>query len=371
VRLELFDYPLPAARIAQHPVEPRDAARLLVLERAAGTLSHRRFVDLPALLGPDDLLVFNDTRVLPARLRGRKETGGAVELLLLRRLAPSRWEALVKPGRRLPPGTRLHFGNGALIATVAARHEDGTREVVLEAGGPGGRVEEWKSGGAEAPARSLPLFHSSTLPFGPRADPDTLAAGLGEVPLPPYITERLADPERYLTVYARELGSAAAPTAGLHFTPRVLAAIEQRGVRRAFVTLHVGIATFRPVRTAAIEDHEMHVEHFHVPAATAAAIAGCRGRVVAAGTTTARCLEAAAAGPRQVRPGAGATDLYITPGYRFQVVEALLTTFHMPRSSLLILVSAFAGREPIMRAYHEALAQGYRFLSFGDAMLIR
>jgi S-adenosylmethionine:tRNA ribosyltransferase-isomerase len=337
VRLDLFDYPLPPDRIAQHPVEPRDASRLLILERCTGAVSHRRFHDLPDYLGPEDLLVFNDTRVLPARLRGRKASGGAVELLLLRQLAPARWQALVRPGRRVPPGTRLLFGDGDLSATVTARAEDGTREIEL------------------------------AILNGP---PEAFLARLGEVPLPPYISQPLPDPERYQTVYSRVPGSAAAPTAGLHFTPQLLQTIGERGTRLAFVTLHVGMATFRPVRTALIESHEMHREQYHLPEATAAAIAACRGRVVAIGTTTARCLEGAARGPRQVRAGAGETALYITPGYRFQVVDALLTNFHLPRSTLLILVAAFAGREPIMRAYHAALAEGYRFLSFGDAMLI-
>jgi S-adenosylmethionine:tRNA ribosyltransferase-isomerase len=337
VRLDLFDYPLPPDRIAQHPVEPRDASRLLILERCTGAVSHRRFHHLPDYLGPEDLLVFNDTRVLPARLRGRKASGGAVELLLLRQLAPARWQALVRPGRRVPPGTRLLFGDGDLSATVTARAEDGTREIEL------------------------------AIRNGP---PEAFLARLGEVPLPPYISQPLPDPERYQTVYSRVPGSAAAPTAGLHFTPQLLQTIGERGTRLAFVTLHVGMATFRPVRTALIESHEMHREQYHLPEATAAAIAACRGRVVAIGTTTARCLEGAARGPRQVRAGAGETALYITPGYRFQVVDALLTNFHLPRSTLLILVAAFAGREPIMRAYHAALAEGYRFLSFGDAMLI-
>lgn len=339
MRLDLFDYPLPPERIAQHPVEPRDAARLLVLDRATGAVAHRRFTDLPEYLRPGDLLVFNDTRVLPARLSGHKATGGAVEVLLLRHLGPGRWEALVKPGRRVPVGTEIRLGGGELHAVVTARAEDGSRELQLE--------------------------H----PAGPGAA-DLALMRLGMVPLPPYITAELEDPERYQTIYARDPGSAAAPTAGLHFTPRVFQAIEERGARRAFVTLNVGLATFRPVRTEEIEQHEMHVERYAIPEATAEAIARCEGRVIAVGTTTVRCLESAAFGRRQVRPGPAETRLYITPGYRFQVVDALVTNFHMPRSSLLIMVSALAGRERIMRAYEEALREGYRFLSFGDAMLI-
>jgi len=338
VRLELFDYPLPPDRIAQQPVEPRDSSRLLVVDPPTGSVEHATVRDLPRFLRSRDLLVVNDTRVLRARLTGRKRTGGAVELLLLRRLEPGRWEALVKPGRRIADGTEVLLG-GALVARVAGRREEGTREIEF------------------------------TQPADPRAA-DEMATTLGHVPLPPYITETLGDEERYQTVYARADGSAAAPTAGLHFTPRLLAEIEALGARVVRVTLHVGIATFRPVRTPEIEAHRMHVEHYSVPEETARAVAECAGRVVAAGTTTVRCLESAAAGPRALRTGPGETSLYVTPGYRFRVVDALLTNFHMPRSSLLILVSAFAGRELILRAYDEALRSGYRFLSFGDAMFI-
>jgi S-adenosylmethionine:tRNA ribosyltransferase-isomerase len=339
VRLELFDYPLPPDRIAQHPLEPRDAARLLVLDPVTRALEHRRIRDLPEYLRPGDLLVFNDTRVLPARLAGRKATGGAVEALLLRHLAPGRWEALVKPGRRIPPGTELEFGSGELRARAGDRCEEGTRELRF------------------------------IQPEDPEAA-DALAARLGVVPLPPYITEPLADSERYQTVYARAAGSAAAPTAGLHFTPRLLRALEERGVRIAFVTLHVGIATFRPVRTPEIKAHQMHMERYSISQESAAAIRACPGRIVAVGTTTARCLESAATGERQVRAGEAETDLYIRPGYRFRILDALLTNFHMPKSSLLILIAAFAGRDAVMESYEAALRTGYRFLSFGDAMLI-
>jgi len=345
VRLELFDYPLPPERIAQTPIEPRDASRLLVL-RADGRREHRRFVDLPQLLNPGDLLVFNDTRVLPARLFGRKDTGARVEVLLLQRHGPARWEALVQPGRRMQAGARARFGE-ELSAEVVGLGEEGSRVLQFDA------------------------------PGGPEAA-DELIHRLGEVPLPPYIHERLQDPERYQTLYAREEGSAAAPTAGLHFTPRVLEALAAKGVRFAYVTLHVGIATFRPVKTDTIEEHQMHAEWYSVPEATARAIRESRGRVVAVGTTTLRCLESAAArgsgagsrgpGDRHLEAGSRATRLYVTPGYRFRVVDCLLTNFHMPRSSLLILVSAFAGVEPVRKAYQEALDEGYRFLSFGDAM---
>jgi S-adenosylmethionine:tRNA ribosyltransferase-isomerase len=348
VRLELFDYDLPPERIAQTPIEPRDASRLLVLH-ADGSREHRRFLDLPDYLSAGDLLVFNDTRVLPARLHGEKETGARVEALLLQRLSQGRWEALVYPGRRLREGGRIRFGNGELRAEVVGRGDEGTR-----------------------------ILH-----FEPADESDELIHRLGEVPLPPYIHERLQDAERYQTVYAREEGSAAAPTAGLHFTPRVFEALEQKGVRCAYVTLHVGIATFRPVKTETIDEHQMHAEWYSIPPETARAIAECRGRVVAVGTTTVRCLESAftssvkreASGEElQNRPAldphSGTTRLYITPGYRFRMVDSLLTNFHMPRSSLLILVGAFAGVEPIRAAYREALEREYRFLSFGDAMLI-
>jgi S-adenosylmethionine:tRNA ribosyltransferase-isomerase len=337
VRLELFDYTLPPERIAQTPLHPRDASRLLVVP-AAGDLEHRRFTDLPGYLNPGDLLVFNDTRVLPARLRGVKETGARVEALLLVRIAEGRWEALVHPGRRVREGARVVFGNGALAATVVGRGAEGTRLLQFEA--PGGE------------------------------NTDDLIHHWGKAPLPPYIHEELDDPERYQTIYAREEGSAAAPTAGLHFTPRVLDALRDRGVRFAWVTLHVGLATFRPVKTEEIEAHEMHAEWYSVPPETASAVAACSGRVVAVGTTTLRCLESAAEADHRVRVGSGVTRLYVTPGYRFRVAELLLTNFPMPRSSLLILVSAFSSRERIVEAYEEALRRDYRFLSFGDAMLL-
>lgn len=345
MRLELFDYELPPERIAQTPLEPRDASRLLVA-RADGTREHRTFLEFPQLLNPGDLLVFNDTRVLPARLFGRKINnqpgeGARVEVLLLQRISAGRWEGLAYPGRRLQPGVRIAFGEG-LTAEIVSRGEEGTRVLQFE-------TEE-----------------------GPEAA-DELIHRLGQVPLPPYIHERLEDAERYQTIYAREEGSAAAPTAGLHFTPRVFEALRARGVGIAYVTLHVGIATFRPIKVENVEEHEMHAEWYSVPPETARAIRECVGRVVAVGTTTVRCLESAAqaAGEgREVRPTSGLTRLYVTPGYRFRVVDALLTNFHMPRSSLLVLVSAFAGSEIIRAAYQEALACGYRFLSFGDAMFL-
>jgi S-adenosylmethionine:tRNA ribosyltransferase-isomerase len=385
VRLELFDYPLPPERIAQTPIEPRDAARLLVL-RKDGSREHRRFLELPELLNPGDLLVFNDTRVLPARLHGRKETGARVEALLLQRLAPGRWEALVHPGRRLGLGARIRFG---VRSDSLDEPLPGLTAEVVGRGAEGTRILQFYS-----PDEAEPV--------------DDRVQRLGQVPLPPYIHEALADPERYQTVYARPepyQGSAAAPTAGLHFTPRVLQSLQKQGIRFAYVTLHVGIATFRPVRAENIEAHEMHAEWYTIPEETARAVRECTGRVVAVGTTTVRCLESAALprvqpgtrkagggfrvqgsqpidyrdqnqtrnselGTRNLQPGSGVTRLYITPGYRFRVVDCLLTNFHMPRSSLLILVSAFAGVETIQAAYRDALAQGYRFLSFGDAMFL-
>jgi S-adenosylmethionine:tRNA ribosyltransferase-isomerase len=354
VRSELFEYDLAPEQIAQTPLEPRDTSRLLHVQ-SEGAFQHLCFRHLPTLLNPGDLLVFNDTRVLPARLHGRKlnpspsgeegETseGAQVEALLLRRLEGARWEALVYPGRRLRVGARLHFGAGELTAEVLEHGDEGSR--VLEFAAPDG-------------------------------DPDAAIHRLGRAPLPPYIHTRLEDEERYQTVYAHpeHEGSAAAPTAGLHFTPAVFAALQERGVQTAAVTLHVGLATFRPIKADTIVEHEMHAEWYAVPPETAAAIAECRargGRVVAVGTTTVRCLESwAAAGSAGSEGGFHPTRLYITPGYRFQLVDTLLTNFHMPRSSLLVLVSAFAGYETIRAAYAEALAQGYRFLSFGDAMLL-
>jgi S-adenosylmethionine:tRNA ribosyltransferase-isomerase len=338
MRLDEFDYALPPERIAQTPIEPRDASRLLVLERETGRICHRRFGDLLTILAPGDLLVMNDTRVLPARLAGRRRTGGRVEILLLERREPGVWEALVKPGRRIDVGEEIEFAGEGLAARVLERYPSG--------------------------ARLLRFRH-------PAADDlDGAIAAAGEVPLPPYIHQELREADRYQTVYARVEGSVAAPTAGLHFTPSLLTALAERGVRMAHVTLHVGIATFRPVRVEEIEHHEMHEERFSIGPEAARAIAECPGRVIAVGTTTARCLESAATDRRRVAVGSATTRLYIRPGFRFRILDGLVTNFHMPRSSLLILVSAFAGVETVQRAYQEALASGYRFLSFGDAMLI-
>ncbi len=351
-----FDYPLPPELIAQTPVEPRDSSRLVVIHRDTGRIEHRIFREIGEYLQPGDLLVANQSRVLPARLHGVKEpTGGHVELLLLQThgdIGPNVWEALVRPGRRVHDGQRIAFGGGLLTADVLSRTPSGGRIVRLAA--REGTV-------AEAVAR------------------------IGSMPLPPYIHTPLADAERYQTVYAREPGSAAAPTAGLHFTPELLAALEARGIGTAFVTLHIGLDTFRPVEKARLDEHTMHSEEIELDAATAERINATRaagGRIIAVGTTSVRVLEsvAAIAAERQaagelptgeaVVPYRGRTALFIRPGYTFRAVDAMITNFHLPHSTLIVLVSAFAGRELILRAYAAAVRERYRFYSFGDAMLI-
>jgi len=342
-----FDYVLPTGRIAQQPVEPRDASRLLVVHRATGDLEHRHFRDIVDYLRPGDVLVANETRVIPARLRAVKDpSGGRVEVLLLSRRDPLRWEALVK-GRHVRVGQRLRFpaaGDAAVAATV---------EAVTPAGG------------------RLLRFDA---PLNGRL------SSLGELPLPPYIHEQLADPERYQTVYARVEGSTAAPTAGLHFTPELLERTRRLGVEWVSAVLHIGLDTFRPVSEERVEDHRIHSEYCYLSTAAAEVINRAkaeRRRVIAVGTTSVRLLETAAGGAEPmasegapVRPWDGPTDLFIIPGYRFRVVDALVTNLHLPRSSLLLLVSAFAGRDLIMRAYEEAIREGYRFYSLGDSMLI-
>lgn len=335
-----FDYELPAHMIAQTPAEPRDSSRLLVLHRATNEIEHRHFRDLTEYLRKDDLLVLNQTRVIRARLFARKRTGGRVELLLLRRRDPLTWETLVS-GKNLGPG----------------------RKVAVD-GGPDAEVIAELDGAARLVRFSEPI--------------EPLLDHVGNVPLPPYIHEHLADPERYQTVYARETGSAAAPTAGLHFTPGLLERLGKRGVRTEFVTLHVGLDTFAPVLESDPAEHQIHTEWCEVPLQTAKAINEARdrgGRVIAAGTTTVRALESAARHsylgrfPR-IAPYSGDTDLFILPGFDYAVVDALITNFHLPKSTLLMLVSAFAGREKILAAYETAKREGYRFYSFGDAMLI-
>ncbi|HET9921752.1 MAG TPA: tRNA preQ1(34) S-adenosylmethionine ribosyltransferase-isomerase QueA [Ktedonobacteraceae bacterium] len=359
IKISDFDHVLPQELIAQVPVEPRDASRLLVVERATGRLAHRHFRDIGEFLRPGDLLIANQSRVIPARLLGRRAgTGGRVEVLLLSErpdLGPDTWEALVRPGRRLREGARILFGEVGgscplLEGEIVRRTEAGGRVVRLFA--PGGSSQALLPG------------------VGVRQ----LIEQVGRMPLPPYIHERLSDPERYQTVYARISGSAAAPTAGLHFTPQLLEQLRQQGVRVGFVTLHVGLDTFRPVEVEDVSEHKMHSEEIDLDAPTAELINETRkagGRVIAVGTTSVRTLEGVASmyGGR-VEPFHGSTRLFITPGYRFQVVDAMITNFHLPRSTLLLLVSAFASKPLIEKAYAEAIRERYRFFSFGDAMLL-
>ncbi|MBC8447794.1 MAG: tRNA preQ1(34) S-adenosylmethionine ribosyltransferase-isomerase QueA [Chloroflexi bacterium] len=353
-----FDYELPPEMIAQTPIEPRDSSRLLVLERHSGEIAHAHFRDIGEYLRSGDLLVANDSRVIPARLRGRKASGGGVEVFLLQQLAERTWEALVR-GKRLRSGARIEIQNpkrNVPITDHASRITSLWATIVAEPP-DGGRIIEFDR------------------PIEPLLDE------LGLVPLPPYIHEPLADPERYQTVYARVQGSVAAPTAGLHFTPVLIDRLQAQGVRFAFVTLHVGLDTFRPVKTEHIEEHPMHSEWAELPPETAEAIHQTRtqgGRVVAVGTTAVRVLETAASLPEtnlepetwNLKPFRTWTDLFITPGYHFRLVDAMITNFHLPRSTLLMLVAAFAGKPLVDRVYREAIAGGYRFYSFGDAMLI-
>ncbi len=331
-----FDYDLPESSIAQTPAEPRDSSRLLVLHRESGRLEHRIFRDLTDYLDAGDLLVLNQTRVIPARIYARKETGGRVELLLLRRRDELTWEALV--------------GGKGLRVGRTARVEDGPEVQIIE-----------ELDGSER----LIKFSEPIEPY---------FSIVGNVPLPPYIHETLNDPERYQTVYAKEPGSAAAPTAGLHFTPRLLEELQVKGVQIAYVTLHVGLDTFAPVNEDDPEEHKIHSEWCDLPQETADLINHTKqsgGRVVAVGTTSVRTLESAAnVGRDGIPPYVGSTSLFIFPGYQFQVVDAMITNFHLPKSSLIMLVSAFAGRERILEMYQTAIQEGYRFYSFGDAMLI-
>ena len=336
-----FYFDLPKELIAQEPCEPRDAARLLCLGRAIGELRHAVFRDLPGLLQPGDLLVVNNSKVLPARLIGHKEGTGAVcELLLLRQVKGDVWECLAKPGKRLHAGTRIIFGDGTLTAVVRDTMEDGNKH-------------------AE--------FFYDTPTLYEKLD------AFGKMPLPPYIQKQLDDQSQYQTVYAKELGSAAAPTAGLHFTPELLERIQQMGVKVGYVTLHVGLGTFRPVKEEEITDHAMHSEYCVIPQETADLINETKrsgGRVICVGTTSCRTVESQAAEDGTMRASAGWTDIFIYPGYRFKVMDALVTNFHLPESTLIMLVSALAGREHVLSAYKEAVEQRYRFFSFGDAMFI-
>jgi S-adenosylmethionine:tRNA ribosyltransferase-isomerase len=334
-----FSFYLPEELIAQTPLERRDASRLLCLDKVSGTTEHRVFSELPELLRPGDCLVMNDSRVLPARLMGARETGGAVEVLLLRDLGGGRWECMTRPGRKTKPGTRLIFGGGELEAEV------------LEVAEGGNRIIEFKYDG---------IFLE-------------VLERLGRMPLPPYIKAELEDGERYQTVYSRELGSAAAPTAGLHFTKELLAKIAEKGVRECFVTLHVGLGTFRPVKAEDIEEHEMHSEFCIIPEETARIITETKragGRIVCVGTTSCRTVESFANEDGTMDAKSGWTNIFIYPGYKFKCLDALITNFHLPESTLIMLVSALAGREHVLAAYKEAVEKRYRFFSFGDAMFI-
>ncbi len=335
-----YFYELPPERIAQEPIEPRDHSRMLVLDRSSGSLTDKHFYDLTDFLRPGDCLILNDSRVLPARLYGhRKGTGAAVELLLLTHKGTDEWEVLAGPGRKARPGDTLVFGGGLLEADVLDVINDGNRLVRFRYAGS-----------------FYPLLEQ-----------------LGQMPLPHYITHQLENKERYQTVYSRELGSAAAPTAGLHFTPEMLEKVKAAGVGIGFVTLHVGLGTFRPVKADNILEHKMHAEHYELSAETAALINDTKqrgGRVIAVGTTSCRTLESVGMTDGRIQPAEGWTDIFIYPGYRFQVLDGLLTNFHLPESTLIMLVSAFAGYENTMKAYRHAVEENYRFYSFGDAMLI-
>ena len=334
-----FYFDLPEELIAQTPLERRDGSRLLHLDKMSGSIEHRHFYDLPEYLKEGDCLVLNDSRVLPARLIGSRSTGGSVELVLLRDLGEGRWECLSRPGRKTKPGTAISFGNGELTAVVEDVVEGGNRIVKFDYEG---------------------IFLE-------------VLDRLGKMPLPPYIKEELQDSERYQTVYSREPGSAAAPTAGLHFTKELLGEIAAKGVRVCYLTLHVGLGTFRPVKEDDIEEHEMHSEFCIVPEETAKTVNETRkngGRVIAVGTTSCRTLESFTTDEGILEARSGWTNIFIYPGYRFKCVDGLVTNFHLPESTLIMLVSALAGRGQIMNAYRVAVQERYRFFSFGDAMLI-
>ncbi len=332
-----FDYELPQERIAQHPMEPRDHSRLLVVDKHTGVIEHKHFYDLPDYLKPGDVLVFNDTRVIPARLHGTKDTGAHVEVFLLTRKNATDWEVLVRPGKKLQVGAKINFSDE--LACEVIEHTDF-----------GGRVVRFKYDG---------IF-------------EEILDRLGETPLPPYITAPLEDKERYQTVYNRERGSAAAPTAGLHFTKELLQKIKDMGCEEVFVTLHVGLGTFRPVSEAKIEDHKMHKEFYTVSQEAAAAVNKAKSegrRIIAVGTTAVRTLEAAGA-DGTLRAGSNWTNIFIYPGYKFRLVDDLVTNFHLPQSTLLMLVSTLSTREIMLATYKTAVEEKYRFFSFGDAMFI-
>lgn len=335
-----FDYELPKELIAQDPLEERSASRLMVLHCRSGRIEHKVFTDIIDYLRPGDCLVRNNTKVIPARLFGvREDTGAAIELLLLKRRDKDIWETLVKPGKKARTGARLSFGHGHLQGEIVDVLEDGNRLIRFQYEG---------------------IF-------------EEILDALGQMPLPPYINHRLEDKNRYQTVYARYEGSAAAPTAGLHFTEELFDRIQAKGVRVANVTLHVGLGTFRPVKVEDVTDHHMHSEHFRIEPEEAAKINATKadgGRIFCVGTTSCRTIESAADDAGLLQPGEGDTDIFIYPGYRFKVMDELVTNFHLPESTLLMLVSAFAGKDLVMQAYEEAVRERYRFFSFGDAMLL-
>ncbi|MBY6917193.1 tRNA preQ1(34) S-adenosylmethionine ribosyltransferase-isomerase QueA [Clostridium botulinum] len=336
-----FDFYLPEELIAQHPLEKRDTSRLMVLDKETGEISHKNFYDIIDYLNEGDTLVLNNTRVMPARLIGEKEgTGGKIEFLLLKRVDKDRWECLAKPGKSARVGRRFTFGDGKLKAEVVEVKENGNRI-----------VEFYYEG----------IF-------------EEVLDSLGEMPLPPYIHERLEDRERYQTVYSKENGSAAAPTAGLHFTEELLHKIKEKGINISYVTLHVGLGTFRPVKVETIEDHEMHSEYYHLSKEDAEVINETKkrgNRVISVGTTSTRTLETIADEDGNVKETSGWTNIFIYPGYKFKVVDRLITNFHLPESTLIMLVSTLAGKEHVMNAYEEAVKERYRFFSFGDAMFIK
>lgn len=334
-----FNYFLPEELIAQTPAESRDGSRLLHLDKTSGAIEHRHFYNISEYLREGDCLVLNDSRVLPARLIGNRQSGGVVEVLLLRDIGNGVWECLTRPGRKTKPGTKLSFGGGELRAFVVSACEGGNKLLKFEYEG---------------------IFIE-------------ILERLGKMPLPPYIKYELNENERYQTVYSRELGSSAAPTAGLHFTNELLSEIEARGVKICLLTLHVGLGTFRPVKSQDIEDHEMHSEFCIIPEITAETVTEVKksgGRVVSVGTTSCRSLESFAHDDGSLRATSGWTDIFIYPGYKFKCVDALVTNFHLPESTLIMLVSALAGKEHILNAYEKAIEERYRFFSFGDAMFI-
>ncbi len=334
-----FYYDLPPELIAQTPLDRRDASRLMVLDKHTGAIQHKHFYELPTLLKPGDCLVLNDSRVLPARLIGQRPGGGAAEVLLLIDRGDKVWECLVKPGKKMRPGAKVSFGNGDLTAEVIGETDGGNRLIRFEYEG---------------------IFLE-------------ILERLGRMPLPPYIKAELQDGERYQTVYSKVVGSAAAPTAGLHFTKELLAQIEAMGVKICTVTLHVGLGTFRPVKVENIDDHEMHAEYCVIPQETADIINETKrdgGRVICVGTTSCRTLESWAKEDGTLQASAGWTNIFIYPGYRFKVLDGLITNFHLPESTLIMLVSALAGREHVLAAYQEAVKERYRFFSFGDASII-